>query len=329
MSNPRVFVTRAIPVRGLELVEDECTTEVWLEEAPPKREVVLEKVKGVDGILCMLTDSIDEEIMDAAGPQLKIISNYAVGYDNIDVKAATKRKIMVCNTPGVLTQTTADLAFSLIMAAGRRLVEAADYVRNGKWQDWEPKTLLGYDIHQKTLGIIGLGRIGSAVARRARGFNMKVLYYNQSGRNLKDEEVGALYCETIDEVLKNSDVVSLHVPLTPETHHMIDGAALEKMRNTAILINTSRGPVVDTDALYNALEKKEIAYAALDVTDPEPLPADHKLLKLSNCLVVPHIGSATIATREFMAIMAAENLLAGLRDEVPKYLVNPEVLESG
>ena len=283
-------------------------------------------IKTISCLLCLLTNKIDSALMDDAGEQLKVISIFAVGYDNIDVTAATKRGIMVTNTPGVLTETTADLAFSLLMAAARRIVEASEYVQAGNWHTWGPKLFLGQDIHQKTLGIIGLGRIGKAVARRARGFNMKVLYYDDSGRNKKDEEVGALYCETVDELLKHSDFVSLHVPLTKETNHMIDAAALEMMKADAILINTSRGGVVDSEALYKALDKDVIAYAALDVTDPEPLPANHKLLTLSNCLVVPHIGSASVATRNLMSVMAAENLLAGLRGETPNYLVNREVL---
>lgn len=326
MTKPKVFITRAIPDQGLDILNESCDTEVWPKELPPNRNELLKNVTGMEGLLSLLTDKMDAELMDAAGDQLKVISNFAVGYDNIDISAATKRGILVTNTPGVLTETTADLAFALLMSAARRIVEGMDYVRSGHWQVWEPKLLLGNDIHQKTLGIIGLGRIGRAVARRASGFNMKVLYYNHTGRNKKDEEVGALYCDTIDEVLKNSDFISLHVPLSPETHHLIDSPAFSKMKKTAILINTSRGSVVNSDALHKALDKGEIAYAALDVTDPEPLPGDHKLLKLPNCLVVPHIGSATVATRGLMAVMAAENLLTGLRGEVPKYLVNREVV---
>lgn len=326
MTNPRVYITREIPEHGLQLLEDNFDIEVWPEETPIPRDVLLEKVPGISGLLCLLTDEIDAEVMDTAGKELKVISNYAVGYDNIDVAAATERGILVLNTPGVLTQTTADLAFALLMTAARRIAEGSEYVRKGKWKTWGPKLLLGQDIHQKTLGIIGLGRIGSAVARRASGFNMKVLYYNRSGRNKKDNEVGALYCDTLDEVLVNSDFISLHVPLTPETHYLIDGAALKKMKNTAILINTSRGQIVDSDALYEALMDGEIAYAALDVTDPEPLPKGHKLLTLPNCLVVPHLGSASITTRTLMADMAVENLIAVLQDEVPKFVVNKEAL---
>ncbi len=327
MTKPKVLVTREIPEEGLEIINEKCTAEVWHGELPLSRKELLKKVSGIDGLLCMLSETIDEELMNTAGPQLKVVSNYAVGYDNINIPAATARGIVVCNTPGVLTETTADLAFSLLMSAARRVVESADHVRAGKWKTWEPKLLLGMDIHQATLGIIGLGRIGRAVARRGRGFNMKVLYYDQDVKYEKAEEVGALACETMDELLKVSDFVSLHVPLSDETLHLIDENRLEKMKSTAILINTSRGQVVDTDALYKALKTGEIAYAALDVTDPEPLPAKHKLLKLPNCLVVPHIGSATVATRELMSIMAAESLMLVLKDEAPRFIVNPEVLQ--
>jgi lactate dehydrogenase-like 2-hydroxyacid dehydrogenase len=326
MTDPKVLVTREIPDDGLQLLDEDCEVDLWSEDTPMPREELLKRVKGVHGIICLLTDIMDAEVMDTAGPQLRVISNYAVGIDNIDVAEATKCGIAICNTPGVLTQSTADLAFTLLMAAARRIVEGAEYVREGKWKTWGPKLFLGQDIHQKTLGIIGLGRIGMAVAQRAKGFNMKVLYYNQNGRNPKDENVGALYCEDINEVLANSDYISLHVPLTDETKYLIDGAALKKMRKTAILINTARGQVVDTDALYEALKEDDIAYAALDVTDPEPMPGDHKLLSLPNCLVVPHVGSASTATRGLMSVMAVENLLGILNDEPSKFVVNPEVL---
>jgi D-3-phosphoglycerate dehydrogenase len=327
MNQPKVLVTREIPDEGLQLLYEDCEVDLWSEERSMTHDELLSRIKGMDGVLCLLNDTIDTEVMDAAGPSLKVISNYAVGFDNINVDAATEQGIIVCNTPGVLTQTTADLAFALLMSAARRIAESSNYVLEGKWHTWGPKLFLGWDIHQKTLGIIGLGRIGYAVAQRAKGFNMKVLYHNSSGRNQKDEEVGALFCETVNEVLENSDFISLHVPLTDETRYLIDGSALKKMKDTAILINTSRGPVVDSDALYEALKDGEIAYAALDVTDPEPLPSDHKLLKLNNCLVVPHIGSASITTRDLMSTMAVENLLAVLREETPKFIVNKSVLE--
>ena len=325
MGKPKVFVTRAIPDRGLELLRQACRIEVWDGELPPPREVLLERVGGIDGLLSLLTDPVDAGLMDAAGPGLRVISNYAVGYDNIDVAEATGRGIPVGNTPGVLTETTADMAFALLMAAARRVVEGAEYVRAGRWHTWGPKLLLGHDVHGATLGVIGMGRIGQAVTRRASGFDMRVIYFDPYCDAEKGPFVGvAVRCDLAD-LLAEADFVSLHVPLTEETHHLIDASALATMKPTAVLINTSRGPVVDTDALYEALAAGRIAYAALDVTDPEPLPAGHKLLSLPNCLVVPHIASASWATRTRMAEMAAENLLAGLRGEPLPNCVNPQV----
>jgi lactate dehydrogenase-like 2-hydroxyacid dehydrogenase len=309
----------------LALIREACNAEIWPEPVPPSRETLLDKVQGVDGLLSLLTDPVDAEVMDAAGPDLKVISNYAVGYDNIDVTEATARGIPIGHTPGVLTETTADMAFALLMAAGRRIVEGADYVRAGQWRTWGPKLLLGHDIHSATLGIIGMGRIGEAVTRRAAGFGMRIVYYDPYCDPDKAPFLGvAVRCE-LDELLDEADFVSLHVPLTEDTHHMIDREALDRMKSTAVLVNTARGPIVDTDALYQALKEERIAYAALDVTDPEPLPADHKLLTLPNCLVVPHIASASWATRTRMAEMAAENLLAGLRSERLPHCANPQV----
>ncbi|MFO7320563.1 MAG: D-glycerate dehydrogenase [Chloroflexota bacterium] len=309
---PKVFITRQLPQVGLERIETVCAMNVWPEQLPPTREILLQQVRGVEGILSLLTDRIDGEVMDAAGPQLKVISNYAVGYDNIDIAAARERGIAVGNTPGVLTEATADLAFALLMAAARRLAEGAAYIRAGKWKTWEPTTLLGADITGATLGIIGLGRIGKAVAKRAAGFEMRVLAHSPSATAADAASVGATLV-SLDELLSQSDFVSLHVPLNDKTRHLINRDTLRKMKPTAILINTARGPVVDQNALYEALTQGTIAAAALDVTDPEPLPADHPLLDLPNVLVVPHIGSATVKTRERMAIMAADNLIAGVQ----------------
>ncbi len=327
MPKPKVFVTRIIPDGGLDLVRQACDADVWQEDLPPPRRVLLERVRGLDGLLCLLTDPVDAELMDAAGSQLRVISNFAVGYDNVDLRAATARGIPVGNTPGVLTETTADLAFALMMAAARRLVEGSGYVRAGQWRTWGPMLLLGHDVHGATLGIVGLGRIGQALARRAAGFSMKVVYYDPYCDGEKGAVLGAAVRCTLDELLAESDFVSLHVPLSAATHHLIDTLALSKMKRTAVLVNTSRGPVVDSDALYEALASGQISYAALDVTEPEPLPAGHKLLTLPNCLVVPHIASASWATRTRMAVMAAENLLAGLRGERLPHCVNPEVYE--
>ena len=328
MEMPKVFVTRAIPDGGLDLIREACEAEIWTDDLPPPRDVLLEKVRGVAGLVSLLTDRVDAELMDAAGPGLRVISNYAVGYDNVVVDEATARLIPVGNTPGVLTETTADMAFALLMAAARRVVEGAEYVQAGKWRTWGPKLLLGHDVHHATLGIIGMGRIGQAMARRAQGFDMKVIYFDPYCDASKAPFVDiGLHCD-LGDLLPKADSITLHVPLTEDTHHMIGAEALAKMKPTAVLINTSRGPVVDPDALYDALVAGQIAYAALDVTDPEPLPADHKLLSLPNCLVVPHIASASFATRTRMAVMAAENLLAGLRGQRLPNCVNPEVYDS-
>ncbi|HEV8698315.1 MAG TPA: D-glycerate dehydrogenase, partial [Candidatus Limnocylindrales bacterium] len=293
----RVFVSRRIPEDGLRLIVDGCDATVWPDELPPPRDALLAGVAGCDGILTLLTDLVDDELLDAAGRQLRVISNYAVGFDNIDVPACTRRGIPVGNTPGVLTDTTADLAFALLMAAARRLPEGDRYVRAGNWRTWGPMLLLGPDVHGATLGIVGFGRIGQALARRASGFGMTVLYHDV--KELPDDvsaPLGATFVE-LDELFERSDFVSLHVNLTPETSHMINAESLRRMKPSAILVNTSRGPVVDQPALYEALRDGVIAAAALDVTDPEPIPADDPLLSLDNCLVVPHIASASRATR--------------------------------
>jgi glyoxylate reductase len=328
MSKSRVYVTRIIPEGGLRLVREACDAEIWEGETPPPRKVLLGKVRGIDGLLALLTDRIDAELMDAAGPQLKVISNYAVGYNNIDVEAATARGIAVGNTPGVLTDTTADMAFTLLMAAARRVVEGADYVRAGKWRTWGPTLLLGHDIHHATLGIVGFGRIGRTVARRAKGFEMEILFYDPLV-SADDPEAQALGARAVDldTLLACSDFVTVHVPLMDETYHLIGTEALHKMQPTAILINTSRGPVVDPEALYQALKEGEIAYAALDVTEPEPIDMDSPLLSLPNCIIVPHVASASIATRTRMAEIAAHNLIAGLRGEPLSAWVNPELAE--
>jgi len=327
MSKPRVFVARRIPEEGIEIIRAGCDADIWPDEYPPPRGELLKKVRGVAGVLSLLTDRMDGELMEAAGPQFKIISNYAVGYDNVDVPEATRRGILVGNTPGVLTETTADLAFALLMAAARRISEGYDFVRAGKWDTFKPMELLGIDVHGATLGIIGMGRIGTAVARRAKGFGMRVLFYDHKMRPELGAPADARMCESLDELLAESDFITLHTPLTPQTRHLISAEAFGKMKKTAILVNTTRGPVVDTQALYEALRIGRIAYAGLDVTDPEPLPKDHPLLTLPNCLVVPHTGSASVATRTKMSVMAAENLVAGVTGRVPPHLVNPEVFQ--
>jgi len=325
MAKPTVFVTRVIRDKGLDLVKEFCKTDLWLEELPPSRDVILERVCGADGLLCLLTDRIDGEIMDAAGPGLKVISNHAVGFDNINVAAATERGIPVGNTPGILTDATADMAFALMMAAGRRVVEAENYLRAGKWKTWGPSLLLGVDFAGATLGIIGFGRIGQAVAKRGIGFDMRVLYYDPNPPS-PNPNLPAVSTD-MDTLLGESDFISVHVLLTPETHHLINADLLARLKSNAVLVNTSRGGVLDQEALYKTLKERRIFAAALDVTDPEPLPMDSPLLELDNCIIVPHIASASIQSRDMMAFLAAQNLIAGLKGAKLKHCVNLEVYE--
>ena len=327
MSKPKVLITRNFFNQAIEHIKKIANVEVYSSENDPiPREILLEKVREVDGLLPMLTDRIDQELLDM-GKQLKVVSNYAVGYNNIDVPEATKHGVMVTNTPDVLTDTTADCAFMLLMAISRRLVEVDKYVREGKWvKAWGPKMLLGSDITGKTLGIIGLGRIGKAIVPRAKGFKMKVIYHDSLRNKEAEKELDVKY-KSFDEVLVESDYISLHVPLTDETKHLIGEPELKKMKKTAFLINTSRGPVVDEKALTKALQEKLITGAALDVHYKEPTDPDNPLLNLDNVIVAPHIGSATNETRLAMAMRSATNLTAGLNDERPRDLLNPEVLE--
>jgi glyoxylate reductase len=295
----RVLVTRRLPGPALQRLEAEHEVDVWPEPLPPPPDVLRARAAGAEGLLALITDRIDADLIEDC-PDLRVISNYAVGSDNVDVGAAAARGIPVGITPDVLTDATADLAFACLLAAARRLPEAMAAVREGEWKTWGPEWLLGYDVHGATLGIVGFGRIGRAVARRAEGFDMEVLHTGDV---------------PLAELLERADAVSLHVPLTPDTRHLIDDEALARMKPTAVLVNTARGGVVDQEALARALHEGGIAGAALDVTDPEPLPADHPLLDAPNLLVLPHIGSATHRTRERMADIAVDNLLAGLAGE--------------
>ncbi len=325
MPKPRVFVTRLIPQAGLGMVSGFCDADVWEDELPPPREALLARVRGMDGLLCLLTDPVDARLMDAAGPGLKVISNHAVGYDNVDVAEATRRGIPVGNTPGVLTDTTADFAFALLMAAARRVVESNRFTRAGRWKTWGPRLLLGQDITGAILGIIGFGRIGRGVAKRAQGFDMRVIYHDPyCADDPFAAEIGAEGVD-LETLYAQADFISVHTPLTEETYHLIGTEALRQMKPTAILVNTARGAVVDPDALCHALVHGEIAGAALDVTEPEPIPPDSPLLTLDNLIITPHIASASVATRDKMATMAAANLIAGLKGERLPYCVNPEV----
>ena len=301
-AQPRVFVTRRLPGSALERLEAAHDVEVWPGRTPPPRAELLARAPALDGLLSLLTDPVDAELIEAA-PNLRAISNYAVGVDNVDLEAAAARGIPVGNTPDVLTESTADLALALMLGIARRLAEGEAFVKAGEWVTWEPGLMLGRDLHGATVGIVGYGRIGQAVGRRLQGFGCAVV------ANTRDGGV------SLEELLERSDFVTLHCPLTPQTRGLIDAEALSRMKPTAYLVNTSRGPVVDTGALADALHAGELAGAALDVTDPEPLPADHPLLDAPNLLVVPHIASATHATRGRMADIAVDNLLAGLAGE--------------
>jgi lactate dehydrogenase-like 2-hydroxyacid dehydrogenase len=326
-ARPRVFVARRIPDEGLDPIRERCEMDLWPDELPPPRDELLRRVAGVGGLLSLLTDRVDDELLDAAGPQLRVVSNYAVGFDNVDVAACTRRRIPVGNTPGVLTETTADLAFALLMAAARRIDEGSRYVRADRWRTWGPLLMLGVDVHGATLGIVGFGRIGRELAKRAAGFGMRVLYHDVQPADPEEERALNATRVELDRLLAESDFVSLHVNLTDETRHLIDAGALRRMKPTAVLVNTSRGPVVDQAALYGALRDGGIFAAALDVTDPEPMRADDPLLSLENCLVVPHVASGSRVTRGKMAAMAAANLLAGLRGERLPTPINPEVYD--
>ena len=303
-----VFVTRQVPGDALERLAAEHDVEVWQGDMPPPRADLLAGVAEAEGLLSMLVDKVDAELLDAA-PNLRAVANYAIGFDNIELEAAAARGIQVGNTPDVLTDATADLAWALMLAVARRIVEAGQDARDGKWRTWEPRGWIGADVHGATLAVVGAGRIGQAVAKRASGFDMDVLMVD-----LGDD---------LHSALGRADFVSLHTPLTPETRHLIDAEALARMKPTAILVNTARGPIVDQDALAAALRERRLAGAGLDVTDPEPLAPDHPLYDTPNVLVVPHIGSATTTARAAMADRAVDNLLAALDGKSMPYAVQP------
>ena len=323
---PKVYVTRRIPESGVKLLQESCEVEIWDSDEVVPRDVFLEAVADKDGVLCLLTDKVDAETLDVA-KNAKIFANMAVGFDNIDVDECTQRGVMASNTPGVLTDTTADFAFTLLMAAARRIREGHEFVHAGKWTTWGPLLLMGQDIHHATLGLIGLGRIGTEMARRGQGFSMRVIYNDVVRREDLEEELGLEYAD-FDTVLKESDFVSLHVPYMPATHHLISTDQLVLMKESAVLINTARGAIVDPQALYTALKSGEIWAAGLDVTEPEPIPMDDPLLTLDNCLIAPHIASASFNTRSDMSELAANNILAAIAGERPPTILNPEVLEN-
>ncbi|MEW6179576.1 MAG: D-glycerate dehydrogenase [Chloroflexota bacterium] len=323
MNKPKVWLTRSIYQPALQKLSEVAQVEVWPAENPPPPEIIFERAAEMDGLLTMLTDPITAQIIDHAA-HLKVISQMAVGFDNIDIQAATRRGIPVGHTPGVLTETTADFAWALLMAAARRVVEADREVHQGIWRPWGPNVLTGVDVFGATLGIIGFGRIGKAVARRAQGFSMKVLY-NDPQRDEQAEKEWKVEYRDLDSLLSEADFISLHTYYTPQLRHLMNRERFARMKNGAIFINTARGALVDHDALLWAVETGKITAAALDVFDPEPIPANHPLLKHPNVIITPHIASASTSTRQKMAFIAVENLIAGLRGQRLPHCANPQV----
>lgn len=315
MRKPGVFITRRIPSEAMRQLDQVADVHLWDGDDAVPRDILLEEVSEATGLLCLLTEKIDEELLENAG-QLKVVANMAVGFDNIDLNACGRRGVVVTNTPGVLTETSADFAFALLMAISRRVVEGDRYVREGKWKTWGPLLLLGQDLHHSVLGIIGLGRIGAEVAKRAQGFDMKILYHNNSRRDELERRYGLEYVD-LDTLLGESDFVTLHVDLNPKTRHLLSAPQFRTMKRTSYLVNTARGAIVDLEALYHALLAGELAGAALDVTEPEPIAPNHPLLELPNVIVCPHIASASVDTRTRMATLAVDNLVAVLKNEKP------------
>jgi glyoxylate reductase len=326
MTRPKVYVTRRIPRPALDIIEAACDTDSWdVEDRPVPRDVLLRAVSDVDGVFTLLTERVDAELLEAA-PRLRVVANMAVGYDNVDVPALTARRVLLTNTPGVLTDTTADLAFALMMAAARRIVEGQKLIEAGGWTNWSPMFMTGQEISGATLGIVGAGRIGAAVARRATGFGMNILYHNRRRSPELEAEVGAAY-RPLDQLLRDADFVVVLVPLSPETRGMFGVREFALMKDTAVFVNASRGPVVKELELVEALKAGRPWAAGLDVFEREPIGADHPLLALPNVVAVPHVGSATVTTRVRMATLAARNLVAALTGEHPPSPVNPEVLQ--
>lgn len=322
MPQSKVFVTRRIPAAGLDRIQAACQADIWLEQLPPPRDVLLNKVRGCEGVLTLLTEKVDAEFMDAAGPQLKVISNYAVGFNNIDVAEATRRDIRVGNTPGVLTEATADLAFALLIAAARHVVAGHRYVLDGQWKTWEPLGHIGQDLCGKTIGIIGMGRIGYAMAKKCfGGWDMRVLYHDRYASEAAERDLQARRVD-FDTLLRESDFVSVHADLNATTQGMFNAAAFQKMKPTAVFVNSARGPLHVQADLCQALKNGDIFAAGLDVTDPEPPRLDDPLLQLPNVVIAPHIASATVSSRNGMAEICADNLLQGLQGKPLRAWVN-------
>jgi len=317
---PTVYITRRIPAEILEIIKKECDIRMWDEsDTPVPRELLEKEIANVDGLFCLLTETVDRNLLEKA-KNLKVVSNMAVGYNNIEIEAAKEKGITVTNTPGVLTETTADLTFALMMATARRLIESSDYLREGHWKTWSPMQLTGQDIHGATLGIIGMGRIGASLAKRASGFDMKVLYYNRSRKYQIEQDLNIKFME-LNELLKESDFVCIMTPYSPETINLIGYRELTLMKKSSILINTARGGIVNEDDLYRALKDGEIWAAGLDVFEQEPVSKHHSLLSLPNVVTLPHIGSASIKTRMKMAELAAQNMLLALKKKTPHHVV--------
>jgi len=327
MATPKVYITRPLPEPAMRILEGLVDYRMWDRDGEPvPRETLLREIVDVDGIICLITEKMDAEVIDRAR-RCRVIAQVAVGYDNIDVQAATRRGILVTNTPGVLTETTADMAWAILMATARRVVEGDRFTRSGRWKTWEIMGFTGQDVYGATLGIVGMGRIGSAIARRARGFSMPIFYYNRKRADeVLEAELGARYISLAD-LLRQSDFVVVSTALTAQTRHLIGEREFGMMKPTAVLINIARGPIVDQRALYRALVDKKIWAAGIDVFEVEPVPTDEPLLKLDNVVVPPHLGSASIKTRIKMATMAAENCVAGVTGKMPPNVVNPEALE--
>jgi len=326
MSKPRIYITRPLPAAAMRILEGQVEYHMWdRENEAVRRETLLREIVDVDGIVCLITEKMDAEVIERAH-RCRVIAQVAVGYDNIDMAAATRRGIYVTNTPGVLTETTADMGWAILMATARRVVEGDKFTRSGRWKTWELMGFTGQDVHGATLGIVGLGRIGAAIARRAKGFAMPILYHNRARAEALEAELGARYV-SLDDLLRQSDFVMVSTALTPETRHLIGERELGLMKPNAILVNIARGPIVDQRALYRALVDRKIWAAGLDVFEVEPVPMDEPLLRLDNVVVPPHLGSGSIATRTKMATMAAENCLAGVMGKLPPNVVNPEAKE--
>lgn len=323
MARPRIYITRPLPEAAMRVLEGQVEYHRWdRENEPVRRETLLREIVDVDGIICLITEKMDAEAIERAH-RCRVIAQVAVGYDNIDVAAATRRGIYVTNTPGVLTETTADMAWAILMAAARRVVEGDKFTRSGRWKTWELMGFTGQDVFGATLGIVGMGRIGAAIARRGQGFAMPILYHNRNRVPALEETISARYV-ALDDLLRQSDYVVISAALTAETRYLIGERELGLMKPAAILVNIARGPIVDQRALYRALVDRKIWAAGLDVFEVEPLPMDEPLLKLDNVVIPPHLGSASIATRTKMAMLAAENCLAGVTGKVPRNVVNPE-----